>query len=252
MDETRVQHGLSGQGAVDTVGDRRCPSVRLVTDIHVSGSAKDAKDDQDKCLALLIARPHHPRQRQRPYHNDQHEQTSTDDMVSTFPPHLGPSVAPSPQGPPTVLLPLSRPPPSTAPPHPDRPSLPASFNPPARWERTLHAAPATYPKQSRVSYGAHSRSSAPYGPEPTSKEPVEVRRKRFADEAKVIVKGNLEAEATQWKPEEIGQAQKVAGAGQWLSIERWRRLEPVEGGVTLVCAHANGLNKEVSGVSYRG
>lgn len=60
MDETRVQHGLSGQGAVDTVGDRRCPSVRLVTDIHVSGSAKDAKDDQDKCLALLIAHSRTP------------------------------------------------------------------------------------------------------------------------------------------------------------------------------------------------
>lgn len=164
----------------------------------------------------------------------------------TFKPHVGPSAAPSPQGPATVLLPLRRPPLCVAPPHPDRAPLPSTFSPPAGWERTLHAAPAAYPKQSRVSSGSHSRNSAPFGPEPEAKEEVEVRRKRFADEAKVIVKGNLEAESRQWKPQEIEEAVRQGGEPQWLSIERWRRKQPVEGGLTLVCAHANGLNKEVN------
>lgn len=167
-------------------------------------------------------------------------------MVRTFPAHVGPSAAPSPQGPPTALLPLARPPPAIAPAHPDRPPLPSSFDPPSGWELSLHAAPAAWPKQSRVSRGTYSRTSAPFGPEPTDKEPVEVRRKRFADEAKVCIAGNLEAEARQWKPEEIEEAKAQGGPVQWLSIERWRREKPVEGGVTLVFCHANGLNKEVS------
>lgn len=165
-------------------------------------------------------------------------------MVRTFAPPTGPSIAPSPQGAPTRLLPLRRPPSATAPAHPPRPPL-SDAAPPAGWERSLHAAPAAWPKQSRVSHGSFSRGSAPFGPAPANDEPVELRRKRFAAEAQACIRGNVAAEAEQWAPAEIEDAVAQGGPAQWLSIERWRRSEPVPGGVTLVFAHANGLNKEV-------
>jgi hypothetical protein len=50
-------------------------------------------------------------------------------------------------------------------------------------------------------------------------------------------------DAREWTLEE---AQLAAPPKQWLSVERWRREKPT-GGYTLVCAHAGGLQKEVSG-----
>jgi len=154
-----------------------------------------------------------------------------------YPPLNRPSVAPSPVVPPQPLLPLLRPPTATAPPHPPRPQLPP---PPAGFTRTLHAAPAAWPKQLRESIGTYSRDSAPFGPTPAS-ETKEARAARINREKDTSITTRFAA--TEWT---IDEARNSAQPAQWLASERWRRDRPVPGGVTLVFAHANGLQKEVS------
>lgn len=162
--------------------------------------------------------------------------------VDTYPPPNRPSVAPSPVVPTRPLLALRRPPPATAPPHPPRPDLPP---PPAGYTRTLHAAPAAWPKQLRESVGTCSRGSDPFAPGPIpAKESKEARAARIEEEKNTSL--TRRHAATEW---DIKEAERSAQPPQWLASERWRRDKPVPGGVTLVFAHANGLQKEVSRMS---
>lgn len=158
--------------------------------------------------------------------------------VQFYAPPKGPSVAPSPVVPPQPLLPLLRPPTATAPPHPPRPEL---APPPSGFTRTLHAAPAAWPKQLRESIGTCSRDSSPFGPEPSANETKEARAARVEEEKNTTITRRFAAQ--EWDLEEARDSKQPA---QWLSSERWRRDKPVPGGVTLVFAHANGLQKEVS------
>jgi hypothetical protein len=149
-----------------------------------------------------------------------------------------PSVAPSPVVPPQPLLGLLRPPKATAPAHPPRPAL---APPPAGYTRTLHAAPAAWPKQLKESIGTCSRDSNPFGAVPAGKESKEARAARIDEEKNVSLTRRFASR--EWSIEEAKNSTQPA---QWLVSERWHRDEQVPGGVTLVFAHANGLQKEVS------
>ncbi|BEJ12351.1 hypothetical protein CspHIS471_0208110 [Cutaneotrichosporon sp. HIS471] len=158
-------------------------------------------------------------------------------QIVTYPPYNKPSVAPTPSvQPPRNLLALRRPPPSTAPAAPQRPAL---APPPAGYTRTLHAAPAAWPKTLTESVGSFSRKSEPFGPVPT-KESKEERSARIVREkdASVIPR----RDATYWP---IAEAEVSSQPSQWLAVERWHRNVPAKDGITLVVAHANGLQKEL-------
>lgn len=148
-----------------------------------------------------------------------------------------PSAAPSPVVPRVPLLPLLRPPKATAPSHPPRPEL---APPPEGFTRTVHAAPAAWPKQLRDSNGKCSRNSTPFGPVPSGEESKEARSARIDTERVTCIKRRFAAK--EW---DINEAKESTQPAQWLSSERWRRNKPVSGGVTLVFSHANGLQKEV-------
>ncbi|TXT10473.1 uncharacterized protein COLE_04407 [Cutaneotrichosporon oleaginosum] len=157
--------------------------------------------------------------------------------IVTYPPYNQPSVAPSPTvQPPRELLALRRPPPSTAPAPPARPSL---APPPKGYTRTLHAAPAAWPKTLKESVGSFSRQADPFGPVP-AKESKEERAARIVREKDVSC--GRRKDATYWSIEE---AEASSQPPQWLAVERWHRDVPDNDGITLVVAHANGLQKEL-------
>lgn len=157
--------------------------------------------------------------------------------IVTYPPYTKASVAPSPVvQPPRNLLPLLRPPTATAPALPPRPELPP---PPKGYTRTEHAAPAAWPKTLKESKGTYERLSDPFGT-PPAKESKEERAARIVREKDFIV--NRRKESTYWSIEEARSSDQPA---QWLAVERWRRDDPAPDGVTLVMAHANGLQKEL-------
>lgn len=157
--------------------------------------------------------------------------------ILTYPPYNKPSVAPSPVVQPhRELLALLQPPAATAPAPPARPAL---SPPPAGYTRTLHAAPAAWPKTLKESEGSYERLSQPFGPVP-DKESKEERAARIVRETELSTEG--------WKASHhwsIEEARKSSQPAQWLAVERWRRDEQDKDGVTLVLAHANGLQKEL-------
>ncbi|GMK57473.1 hypothetical protein CspeluHIS016_0403070 [Cutaneotrichosporon spelunceum] len=146
-------------------------------------------------------------------------------------PHLGPSLGPSPVVPPLTLAPLSRPPPSTTPPQPSRPPL----SPAPGYVRSVHACPAAYP---RMYEGTYSRESYPFSPIPEDES--KAARAARIDKDKVTC---AESARTAAQNEGAGW-QTNHGDGLWLSVERWRRAQPIDGGATLVMLHANGMLKE--------
>ncbi|EJT46544.1 hypothetical protein A1Q1_04839 [Trichosporon asahii var. asahii CBS 2479] len=156
--------------------------------------------------------------------------------IVTYPPFHGPSIAPSPCVPPKELLPLLRPPPSTPPPHPLRPEIDPL---PASYTRSLHAAPAAWPKHLRESKGEYSRDSTPFGPPAAANEGKEERAKRIVAGKDECIK--LREQAKEW---DIEEAKAGGHPPQWLAVERWKRNDPHSDGITLVLTHANGLPKE--------
>ncbi|KLT43968.1 alpha/beta-hydrolase, partial [Cutaneotrichosporon oleaginosum] len=117
---------------------------------------------------------------------------------------------------------------------PSQPTRPALFAPPG-YVRSVHACPAAYP---RMYEGTLSRSSYPYSSIPET-ETKEARAARLEKDKVACAEQAREAAKTEgagWKTN--------SGEGLWLSVERWRREDPVEGGVTLLMLHANGMLKE--------
>lgn len=166
--------------------------------------------------------------------------TAPQPRAAFYAPFVGASSFPTPLTPPH-FLPLSPHPGNRAPPAPARPPLPP---PPAGWTRSFHAIPAAYPRQLREAHGPHSRASHPYrddhSPEAEAALTSEERRARANAEAKRVAEARWGAH--EWTVEE-GLA--AAPEGQFLAVERWRRDVP-RGGRTVVCTHANGMQKEVS------
>lgn len=164
--------------------------------------------------------------------------SSTSTTMLSVPPHVGPSLAPSPVVPWHPLLPLS-PPPATAaraPPAPSRPPV----SPPPGFVRSIHASPGAWPRSFAESRGNLDRYSHPY----TDGPPAEDKAARAAQLKKAKgVCGEMPKKAHEWEA-----AQALADPQPphplWLAVERWRREVPVEGGVTLLCMHANGMAKE--------
>jgi len=164
--------------------------------------------------------------------------------IVSFPRYTGVSHAPSPNAPARVPLPLLPHPNQTPPPpHPARPPL---APPPKGYTRTLHAAPAAYPRDIKeATVGGLSRESHPYrNAEPAKGESKEERNARLASERDECVR--VRRSATEW---DLETAKSTPHPSLWVSAERWRRDTPVEGGVTMVCMHACGLNKEVSSLT---
>jgi hypothetical protein len=152
-----------------------------------------------------------------------------------YAPFVGPSDVPSPLTPPH-WLPLAPHPGNPAPPAPQRPAL---APPPEGWTRSFHAVPAAYPRQLKEAHGPHSRSSHPFredGPEPTTSAERKARAEKEGFAAAQARWGGHE-----WSMEE---AMAAAPKGLFVAVERWRRDKP-RGGHTLVCSHANGMQKEV-------
>ncbi|GMK58684.1 hypothetical protein CspeluHIS016_0601260 [Cutaneotrichosporon spelunceum] len=140
-----------------------------------------------------------------------------------YPPFDGTSTVPSPLTPPH-WLPLARHPGNPAPPPPFRPALPPS-------SRGLDA---DVPRPT----GSYGRSSHPFrqsGPEPKTSAERKVRAKN---------EGLAAAEA-RWLGHEWSMDEALAASpkGLFVAVERWRRDKP-RGGHTVVCSHANGMQKE--------
>jgi hypothetical protein len=163
--------------------------------------------------------------------------------VYSYLPFTAVSPWPTPLITPQPLLPLLPHPEKVAPPQPVRPEL---APPPTGWTRSVHAAPAAYPKNLREAHGTFSRSSRPWGPEPPTGESKEARTSRQAGELHECVRQRYAAK--HWSIEE---ALAANPRGHWISVERWRRDKPA-GGYTLVLTHANGLQREVSRRNCRG
>jgi hypothetical protein len=91
--------------------------------------------------------------------------------------------------------------------------------------------------------GGYARSSHPYRlTEPTEDESKEERSARIAAEKDECVRQR--SEATEWDLHAA--TADAAHPSLWVAAERWKRDTPAQDGVTLVCMHACGLNKEVS------
>jgi hypothetical protein len=88
-------------------------------------------------------------------------------------------------------------------------------------------------------HGTLDRASHPWGAPAVGESSAE-RDARTTQETIDNVRGRYDAKY--WSIEE---AQAKRPPKQWVSMERWRRIEPT-GGYTLLCAHAGGLQKEVS------
>lgn len=135
------------------------------------------------------------------------------------------------------LLGFLPPPPDKARPEPSRLPLTA---PPAGWRRSLHAAPAAYPSLYREEHGELGLLSQPWGgiaPNATKEQ----KAARVDEWCTSLVRERYDAK--DWS---LDEAKAANPRKQWLSVERWTRDEPTEGGYTLVCCHAGGLQKEVS------
>lgn len=160
--------------------------------------------------------------------------------ITTYPRWTSPTHAVSPVVPHRPLLPLLPHPPSSPspPPHPARPPLPP---PPPGFERSLHAAPAAWPKTLREAGGSLDRSSHPFRTKEVGKGSREERNARVTVEKDACI--DLRRRAEHWS---VGEGVQAGQKGQWMAAERWRRREAVEGGLTLVLTHACGLQKEVS------
>lgn len=169
--------------------------------------------------------------------------SSTTPAIYSHLPFVGRSPWPTPLIDPEPLLSLLPHPEKTAPPQPLRPEL---APPPAGWMRSLHAAPAAYPKILREAHGTLDRLSHPWRTsEPKADETKEERVKRQAGELVEAVKQRYAAK--HWSVEE---AKAASPPGLWLAVERWKRDKPT-GGHTLVLTHANGLQKEVRYIMTR-
>jgi hypothetical protein len=86
-----------------------------------------------------------------------------------------------------------------------------------------------------------NRFSHPYsahGPPPTDKKERAARL-----DVEKITCGEMPKKAHEW---EIDEASRDVSPShpQWVAVERWRRESPVEGGITLLVMHANGMPKE--------
>lgn len=157
-----------------------------------------------------------------------------------YPPYNGRPQTPHPMTPSYELLNLLPPPGNKAPPFPPRPELPP---PPEGWRRTYHAVPAAYPRGLRESHGKLGRFDHPYATsQPGPKETKEERKARLLADVENCVRQRFDAK--EWDLEE---AQKAAPSGLFLAAERWTRDKP-QGGYTVLCSHANGMQKEASQV----
>lgn len=103
----------------------------------------------------------------------------------------------------------------------------------------MHACPAAYP---RIYAGELSRSSYPYTPIPADEDKA-ARAKRIDIDKVLSATRAREAAGHELEGWELNL--KAGAPGLWMSVERWRREEVVEGGVTIVMLHANGMLKEV-------
>ncbi|KAL1409319.1 hypothetical protein Q8F55_003300 [Vanrija albida] len=160
----------------------------------------------------------------------------------TYALYTGPTNTPYPIIDPAVstLLPLFAPPPQTAPAYPPRPELPTAL--PAGWTRTLHAAPAAYPRSGANAVGNLVRESKPFSsnlPVPADKaNDKKFKAKQYATEAANCARAHY--------LDHILTADEASASTQphlWLGVERWSRDKPT-GGVTLILTQANGLIKE--------
>lgn len=133
------------------------------------------------------------------------------------------------------LLALRRPPASTPPAYPPRPELASPI--PKGYTRSLHAAPAAWPRQLRCN-GTNSRESHPYGEANSGSK--DERKARLLQVKNTCV--DTRAAAVEW---DIDEAASGGQPALWLAAERWRRDTQDPNGVTLVLSHANGLPKEV-------
>jgi hypothetical protein len=160
--------------------------------------------------------------------------------IASFPAYVGASHTPAVASAPRIPLPLlPHPNPVSPPAHPPRPPL---RPPPRGYIRTLHASPAAYPRDLRESTtGGLARASHPYrSTEPGKDEAKEERNARLNADKEECVRQRVTA--TEWGLEE---AMGAPHPSLWVSAERWKRDTPHKDGVTLVCMHACGLNKEV-------
>jgi len=106
--------------------------------------------------------------------------------------------------------------------------------------RSVHASPAAWPRSFAESRGDNDRYSRPYSSGPPASDRKE-REKQIAVEK--VTCGELPKRAREWDIDEAA-ADPSPPHPQWLAVERWRREQPVEGGVTLLLMHANGMPKE--------
>ncbi|BEI83670.1 hypothetical protein CcaverHIS002_0402740 [Cutaneotrichosporon cavernicola] len=151
-----------------------------------------------------------------------------------YAPFNGPSDVPSPLTSPH-WLPLAPHPGNPAPPAPLRPPHPP---PPEGWTRTFHAVPAAYPRQLKEATGTYGRSSHPFresGPEPKTSAERKARSE----------KEGFKAAEARWGGHEWSMDEALAASpkGLFVAVERWRR-DKLRGGHTVVCSHANGMQKE--------
>lgn len=165
--------------------------------------------------------------------------------VTSYPRWTGSTHASSPVVPHRPLLPL-HPHPSSSPSPPAHPPRPPLTPLPPGFERSLHATPAAWPKTLAEGTGRLSRESHPFRTTPAKdKESKEERNARIVAEKDACI--DLRLGANHWSLEDGVKAGQI---GQWLAAERWRRTQPVEGGLTLVLTHACGLQKEVNSPLY--
>lgn len=156
--------------------------------------------------------------------------------ITSYPRYTGAAYASAPLATRKALANIRAPDHSRAPPHPPRPPVPP---PPSGFTRTLHAAPAAYPREFAESTGSLERSSHPFrSSAPPATESKEERNARIASEKDVCVGRRLGA-----NPRQSASSSEPA---QWVVAERWRRDVPSRDGVTLVLTHACGLDKSVS------
>lgn len=154
-----------------------------------------------------------------------------------YTPYNGQPQTPAPMTSAYELLPFLPPPGNKAPPLSARPPLPP---PPKGWTRSYHAVPAAYPRGLRESHGKFGRFDHPYATsQPPAAETKDQRRARLLADSENCVRKRFDAK--QWT---LDEARAAAPTGLFLAAERWQRDAP-QGGYTILCSHANGMQKEV-------
>lgn len=155
--------------------------------------------------------------------------------IVSYPKYTGTAHASTPVGPTHAWLALAQPPASHPVVHPSRPYISPL---PEGYTRSVHAAPAAYPREIPGTTGNLGRASLPWGegPKGEDKEARSARIKKATDELT-----SRRKQAKYWGLEEALAANEQP---LWISAERWRRDKP-KGGLTLVFTHACGFNKEV-------